>query len=56
MEQTRKPILGKIFSKEIFIRKRYLTATMADADNMMENIDNMKALAGQLELVGAIRG
>ena len=38
---------------KLFLRKKYFTATMAESGAMLEHINRMKSLAGQLESVGA---
>ena len=43
----------KSLANKLFLRKRYFTATMAESDAMLEHINRMKSLAGQLESVGA---
>ena len=43
----------KSLANKLFLRKKYFTATMAESDAMLEHINRMKSLAGQLESVGA---
>ena len=44
---------AKSLENKLFLRKKYCTATMAESDTMLEHINKMKSLAGQLESVGA---
>jgi len=43
----------KSLANKLFLRRKHVTATMAESDAMLEHINRMKSLAGQLESVGA---
>ena len=43
----------KSLANKLFLRKKYFTATMAESCAMLEYINRIKLLAGQLESVGA---
>ena len=43
----------KSLANKLFLRKKYFTITMAENDTMMEHVNKLKALAEQLEAIGA---
>ena len=42
-----------LLASKLFLQKKYFTATMAEGDAMLEQINRMKSRVGQLESVGA---